>query len=71
MLSKEICIHCINLIAKRSPWHRRDEDNWEYNEVSCPDEVSVDNVKDLTEPPPKWCPYVFNHAVVSGMTDVE
>jgi hypothetical protein len=77
MLSKNVCKRCL---GNRAPiWNPTDEDNWKNGFVDCrsvylissrrkPRNVTlIDRNSKITEPPPDWCSYRFQHAVARGM----
>ena len=77
-LSEVICRRCRIKYGGRDARHSWDhgfgpcsghEAFWENSAVCCPSEVAKQGVQvcaSTKEQPPKWCPYIFEHAVSIG-----
>ena len=78
MLSREICKKCVGInpsVVSIYSWTPRDDFHWDESEVMyCPASLAFpgsDNTTPTESPPPDWCPYMFEHAVAAGKTNVE
>ena len=70
MLSKEICLHCVEHRAKMAVnpgkeaiwlgWSSTDEVRWKDGRVSCRFSTSG-LVAQISKDPPSWCPYALEH----------
>lgn len=74
MLCKKVCERCVNRHSAFK-WDKSgfvdgkpmDTENWKEGKVQCPRFEEVCEVS-IEEPPPKWCPYAFEHGVAKGMS---
>lgn len=78
MLCKTVCKACCKLRwPKIAPemaqpyWDDSDEYDWKEGFIICPI-VGVKESAIVSEKPPSWCPYAFEHAVAeSGVIDIK
>ena len=70
MLSKCVCTKCQNR-NKLFGWDNLSDSRWRYNWVCCPADLTPRSSPKvyIQRSPPKWCPYVFEHAVAVGKDD--
>lgn len=75
MLVMGVCQRCIAKVAKKTKrksikWSGADTIDWYENKVSCPFEVFPGMYKhtDVLGPPPPWCEYGLEHAVIFART---
>ena len=60
MLSKDICIKCINSTRK---FKNEDVLRWRFGYVYCPIEIArgKSSITDLNKGTPEYCPYALEH----------
>ncbi len=62
MLSKEICIRCMNELSHELRWNHVDEWRWAKGFLFCLHTEYVGQVM-IVSGPPCWCLYQLEHAV--------